>query len=105
VFGTGCAVGLAAFARILNCLLNRFHGSTLAFLTGLMAGSLKKIWPWKEVLETTIVGGQVHVLRDRNILPGELNAGFLWACILALTGFVLVLGLERISHRTQGKNG
>lgn len=48
VFATGCALGIMTFARILNRLLTRYPNGMTAVLTGLMAGSLRTVWPWKE---------------------------------------------------------
>lgn len=42
----GCAAGLLAFARLLDWLLRRVHEPLLAALTGFMAISLLKLWPW-----------------------------------------------------------
>lgn len=44
--GAGCAVGLLLFARLLDWLLRRVHEPLLAALTGFMAVSLLKLWPW-----------------------------------------------------------
>lgn len=52
-FALGVAVGLAIFVRILSWLLQRFPSVTLAVLTGLMAGSLRSVWPFK--LEAGVV--------------------------------------------------
>lgn len=43
----GCALGLLLFARALVWLLGHFRGPVLAVLTGVMAGSLVKLWPWQ----------------------------------------------------------
>lgn len=48
VFTAGCLLGLALFARVIHFLLNRYHSPTMAFLGGLMAGSLWKFWPFKD---------------------------------------------------------
>ena len=48
VFAAGCAIGLVLFARLINLLLRRCRSSTMAFLAGLMAGSLWNLWPFKE---------------------------------------------------------
>ena len=42
----GCAVGLLAFANLLSWLLQRYSESLLSLLTGFMAGSLLRLWPW-----------------------------------------------------------
>ncbi len=46
-FATGAVIGLLVFTRFLNYLLARFHDSTMAFLVGLVIGSLYAIWPFK----------------------------------------------------------
>jgi putative membrane protein len=43
----GCVAGLAAFARVLSFLMRRHYGPVMAVLTGFMAGSLVKLWPWR----------------------------------------------------------
>jgi len=43
----GCVAGLAAFARVLSFLMRRHYGPVMAALTGFMAGSLVKLWPWR----------------------------------------------------------
>jgi putative membrane protein len=52
-FGCGCAVGILSFSRVLRWLLAHAHGVTMAFLVGLMAGSMRKVWPFRQVLEGT----------------------------------------------------
>ena len=97
VFSAGALAGILSFSRLLKWLLDRWHGLAMAFLTGLMTGSLRKIWPWKETLETTLVRGKIHVLREANILPPEFGGEFRLALLLAAAGFVAVLLLERLS--------
>jgi putative membrane protein len=48
VFVSGCAVGLLSFSKLLRWLLARHGTVTMAVLCGFMAGSLRKIWPFKE---------------------------------------------------------
>ena len=43
----GCVAGLAVFARVLSFLMRRHYGPVMAVLTGFMAGSLIKLWPWR----------------------------------------------------------
>ena len=98
VFVAGCGLGLAGFSRILKYLLDAYHNLTLAFLTGLMVGSMRKIWPWKETLEAKMIGGELRVLREKNVLPEALNTDLLFAAGLMLIGFIFVIGLEKLSH-------
>lgn len=44
--GAGAVAGLAAFSTLLNWTLRRFRDIVLAVLIGLMAGSLRVLWPW-----------------------------------------------------------
>lgn len=46
VVGVGAVVGLATFSTLLHWLLEHHHEVVLAALIGLMAGSLRVLWPW-----------------------------------------------------------
>jgi putative membrane protein len=98
VFCAGCFAGLVGFSRVLNVLLNRYYNATIAFLTGLMAGSLPRIWPWKEVVETRMIRGKAHVIQVKNILPDGVDGAFFLAVGLAVAGFVIVIWLERAAE-------
>jgi putative membrane protein len=98
IFGCGAAVGLMSFARVLGWIFKKYHDLTLALLTGLMVGSLRKIWPWKETL-ATIEGrhGKLIPIEQVNVLP-PMMTGEVWGAIfLAAFGIVLVLVLERLA--------
>jgi putative membrane protein len=95
VFCLGCGVGLAGFSRVLNYLLGKFHNLTLAFLAGLITGSLMKIWPWKEILETQVIRGKAHVIWGRPIMPDAFGSEFYFAIALMTAGFLGILVIER----------
>ena len=98
VFCLGCLIGLLSFSRLLNYLFKNFRLLTLAFLTGLMAGSIKKIWPWKEIIQARIIGGRPQVIWGANIMPETLNSE-VWAAIgLAIIGFIAVLIIENLAR-------
>ncbi len=97
VFSAGCAVGIAGFSRALSYFLKKHYNVTLAVLTGLMTGSLRKIWPWKETLETKLIHGKTYIVSERNLFPSELNADLLVALGLCLLGFILIVLLEKLS--------
>lgn len=100
--GIGAVVGLVSFAQVLGWLFKRYHDITVALLTGLMIGSLRKIWPWKETLSTMLDShGELVPVVQRNVLPalsvnGAFNTEILWAVGLALLGFFVVLLVERL---------
>ena len=93
VFASGTVTGLVLFVRLLNWLIQRYHSITLACLTGLMLGSLRKIWPWKTLALEDGVETAV------NILPGQMNMAFFSACGFALAGMLGVLALQWLASR------
>jgi putative membrane protein len=107
VFGCGCSIGILAFSHLLNWALRRWHAPTIAMLTGLMVGSLNKVWPWKIVVETYVTSrGEVKPLLWQNTLPATYlestgNPPYLEAALLvSAAGFLFVYLLERLSSRT-----
>ena len=99
VFCAGCGVGLLSFSRLLNYLIQKYYDLSLAFLTGLMAGSMTKIWPWKEAIATKVIRGKVHVLSERNILPASFDTELYTALFLAGLGLAIVFTLEKLSKQ------
>ena len=99
VFCIGCAIGLAGFSRVLNYLLKNFHNSTLAFLTGLITGSLVKIWPWKEVIETQVIRGKTYIIWGRPILPDAFGTEFYFAVALMVAGFLAIVIIENLAKK------
>ena len=98
IFIAGCLVGILGFSRIIRYGLARWHDYTLALLTGIMLGSMRKVWPWKITLESQIIRGKEHVLREENVWP-LLDFEFGIALLLMVAGFVLVMLLDKISRQ------
>ena len=88
IVASGAILGLMIFARFLSWVLNRYHDPTVAALTGLMLGSLRKIWPWKDAMTNT-----------NPVFPATLNTEVIITIIAGVTGFVLVLLITRIAAR------
>ncbi|MCY4400076.1 MAG: DUF368 domain-containing protein [Gemmatimonadetes bacterium] len=72
--------GLLTFARVLKYLFSRWRDGTLAVLVGLMAGSLRKLWPFvdhpghgREVLTLPAAGD-----------PGTVSVALMFAAGVAL---------------------
>jgi putative membrane protein len=103
-FGFGAVLGLLSFSHLLSALLRKFHNGTLVFLTGLMLGTLGKIWPWKQVLtwRTNSHGEQVPLL-EQNLSPMRFEQAtgqdaLLGVAIASLVfGIVLVWALEKFA--------
>jgi len=85
----GAVVGLAAFSTLLNALLDRYQDEVMAALVGLMAGSLRVLWPWPEGTEGTTLGSP--------------STDAVWPVVLAVAGAAVVLVVARreeaIAHR------
>ena len=94
----GAVVGLALFSMILGRLLERHRDTVLAVLVGLMAGSLRVLWPWPNGV------GVVSRHADKLVSGTGMawpTAGDLWPpLVLAGVAFVVVLGLHAWSRRT-----
>ncbi|MDG1583013.1 DUF368 domain-containing protein [Pseudomonas sp. GOM6] len=112
VFAAGCLVGILSFSRLLSWLLSRYRDLTLAFLTGLMLGSLNKVWPWKQTLTWRADShGQQVPLQQENLWPTQFtslvgqDSQWMLAIMLAVAGVVLVLGLEWLAGRQQQSAG
>ena len=98
VFGAGTVAGITLFVRLLNWLLKHHHELTMAALTGLMIGSLRKIWPWKAV--RNLAPTDLDRTQDLvNILPQQISAELFIAIGLALLGGMMVLLLQRLADR------
>ena len=103
VFAAGCVVGLITFAQLLGWLFRRFHNLTVVILTGLMIGSLRKVWPWKETLETMLDRhGESMPIRQENFIP-PLGEEALLGLLFALIGFGAVLLVERIAGNDESE--
>jgi putative membrane protein len=100
IFLSGAVVGVIAFSNLLAWLLKRFHFQTIAVLTGFMIGSLNKVWPWKNRVETFIDRhGELSPLIEQNVLPHayEGEPYLLAAIVCAVAGFALIFVIERIA--------
>ena len=103
VFAIGAVAGIISFSHLLTWLFKHHEMITLSALTGFMVGSLNKIWPWKETLQTYINRhGDEQALIQKNILP-NIDSHFVIALLLIIAGIALVLGIEYISN-LQKKN-
>ncbi len=84
IFGAGIVLGLLLFIPLLKRLLRTHHDVTMAALTGLMAGSLVALWPWKSHydLKDHAQGQMTNVAIGANwplvLLFAALGAGAVW---------------------------
>jgi putative membrane protein len=101
LFGAGAIIGILGFSRLLKRLLASYHAATMAFLVGLMLGSLRKVWPFRNVLEERVVGSKTLVLRDECVWPQDFTGEVWLSFALMVVGAVLVLVLERVGQQRE----
>lgn len=98
IFFAGTITGLLSFTKILNWFMKHYRCQTMAFLSGLLIGSIKKVWPWKVTLESTIVRGKEKILREANFFPTAWDSEQIFAIALIVVGFFAVLFVEYYSE-------
>ncbi|RJR18933.1 MAG: DUF368 domain-containing protein [Desulfobacteraceae bacterium] len=86
VVAAGAAAGISGFSRILSWLLKNCHDFMIAILTGLMLGSLRKVWPWKQ--------------GSLNVLPAEINNELVISLALMASGLAVVLVIDKMGRRS-----
>ncbi|WP_298778204.1 DUF368 domain-containing protein [uncultured Polaribacter sp.] len=98
--GVGVVVGLLSFSKLLKWLFANFKQEMLVVLTGLMLGSLNKVWPWKKTVSTYINShGETKPLLEQSISPFSYNgeSELTMAIIFAIIGFALILLMEKLA--------
>lgn len=83
IFILGAIVGLALFSQILHVALFRWHDMVLAGLIGLMAGSLRVVWPWPDGVQGAGLGAP----------EGDVLIGL----IAAVVGYGVVQGVAQLT--------
>ena len=98
VFALGALVGIALFSFALTWLLDRAHDTVVAVLIGLMAGSLRVLWPWPNGvgISSKEAGEAIGGTRLEWPTSGELMV----PALLALIGFGVAVTLARLSSRS-----
>jgi len=104
VFACGCVVGLLSFSKVLRWLLSRHHAATMAVLGGFMVGSLRRLWPFKDLPPDQAVIDFKHQ-QYANVLPTRLDGTFWLVVALIVAAIVFVLLLDRFSRSRQDETG
>ncbi|MBS4012520.1 MAG: DUF368 domain-containing protein [Bacteroidetes bacterium] len=106
VFAAGCIVGIISFANIISWLFKKLPNITLGLLTGFMIGSLNKLWPWKQVIETRINSkGEIIPLIEKSVSPfyyqqiENSDPLILSVILVSFSGFILVFLIEYLATR------
>ena len=91
----GILVGIILFSRLLHYLLNHHHDTTMGALVGLMIGSLRVLWPWKE--GTLGEHGRVESLA--NALPQSFTTAEITTIAVFIVGFAIVFLLDIVGRK------
>lgn len=83
LFGLGAVIGLASFVTLLRWLLENRARITLVVISGLMAGSLRALWPWQS--------------EGRELLAPSTDTGMV--LLLFAAGILIVVGLLLVERR------
>lgn len=105
VFIIGAVAGIISFSHLLSWLLKHLHDITVAVLMGFMVGSLNKVWPWKETVETYLDShGVAQPLVQHNVAPGAFEqltgqpSLLVQAILLCVVGFLAIYGIELLAR-------
>lgn len=106
IFATGCVVGMLSFARLVSWLLDNVRNATMAVATGLLIGSLNKVWPWKQTISwRENSAGVMEPMHQNNVLPATYEtltgepSWWVAGMLLMAAAVLLVLMLEWIGRR------
>lgn len=90
IFMLGAVIGLLTFSRVIKMVLAKYYQPTLFLLSGLMIGSLLKVWPWKTTTETV----------STNVLPMNFSSPQIPMVVtMMLTAIILVFAIEHFGKK------
>lgn len=96
VFAAGCTVGLIGFSKILRWLLARHESITMATLCGLMAGSLRRIWPFQT---DTAPDAPFKEKVYENHWPTSFDGQVLTSIGIAVVAVLVVVAIDALARR------
>jgi putative membrane protein len=97
LFISGAIIGLLAFSRVLKFILAKFYNPTLFLLSGLMMGSLIKVWPWKLSIQPAET--LINVMPNQTPSPQTILAISMMISAFILVFFIDYLGQKFISKK------
>ncbi len=97
IFGLGAVLSLGLSTRLLNWILTHYRDTVIAFLIGLMIGSLRVVWPWPNGVG--VVSGEEKEIVEGSVLSWpESFISFIWPSLYGLAGFTVVLFLWNLNR-------
>ena len=101
VFLAGAAVGLALFSTVLGRVLDRARNPVMAVLVGLMAGSLRVLWPWPNGVG--VISRHEHEVISGTGLDWPAAEEWLAPTAAAAAGCAVVLLLTRLARARESQ--
>ena len=97
LFGIGIILGLTSFSKIIKWSYKKYPNKILLFITGLILGSIHKLWPWKMEIQSTYSDENYIRMTEINISPFDFNNEnyLVYSLILFVLGFLLIFKLEK----------
>lgn len=104
LFALGAVLGLLTFSKLLKYLMTHFKDVTIAFLIGVMLGSLLKIWPWKVVGQWVEIDGKTVPENSEFVWPWMINdyqmsSDLAYPLCFILLGILLIYVINNIFLR------
>lgn len=95
----GASAGLGLFSSFLSKLLDKYHDTLMAVIVGIMAGSMRVLWPWPN-------GVGIISEEEGESVSGvgiEWPAGDEWfvPTALAVAAFIFVVVLSRLGAKSE----
>ena len=100
VFAAGAAVGLALFSSLLGWLLDQGRNAVMAVMVGLMAGSLRVLWPWPNGVG--VISRHEHEVVSGTGLAWPPAGEWAAPTVAAIIGFAAVLLITRLAQTERG---
>lgn len=101
LFAAGAVVGLAVFSTLLSWILEHHRDTLLAGLIGLMAGSLRVLWPWPNGVGAIESEADEIVKGTVMDLPADFGEAWL-PILLAVIAFTAVMTINTLAPSSHG---
>jgi len=101
VFTVGVVIGLLGFSKILKWFFAHYRDYTLALMGGFLIGSLRQVWPWKQVLMTKVIDGKEIIVKTRTVWPWQYEdeAYTFLSLVLMVLAVVLIVIFEKVQQK------
>ena len=99
VFAAGCIFGLIIFSRFLYYLFQNYKNKLLSLLSGFLIGSLIKIWPFRQNIETRLNSdGVEEAVVTQPVIPDLTEANsIVFFIAFSFLGYILITFIQKKS--------